>query len=230
MGQDGHAPEFRGGRVSVFCPMRIERVHIERAAMRAGAGSNVSIFQTGIGRDAVLRSLRANRGDLVVLAGACGGLAADIEVGVASRVVDEHGGAWTPTVTFAGSPGLTVVGVDRIVSTPEDKRALAASTGAAAVDMESHAFAIECTRMGVAWAIVRGVSDTPEETLPSEVLGWITPDGNTRGMRATLDMVRRPSLIPHIMGVVKRSNRVLPRVGEQVAAVVRFWREGGGSA
>ena len=223
MGEDGHASQAGHGRVSVFCPMRIERLHVEREARRRGIGPNVSILQTGIGKDAVIRSLREHRGDLVILAGACGGLAGGAEVGVVSRVVDEHGGAWTPTVTIPGL-GLTVVGVDRIVSTPEDKRALAAEAGASVVDMESHAFAAECTRLGAAWAIVRGVSDAPNETLPAELLGWITPEGNTRGVRAALHMVRRPSLVPHIMGVMRRSNRILPQVGRQVADLVRSWR------
>ncbi len=212
-------------RVVVFCPMRIERSHVERE-LRAAGMAGVCVVQTGIGKDAVVRASSRERGVLFVLAGACGGLVHGEDVPGIARVVDEHGHSWTPWA--ADQRGVTLAAVDRIVSTPEEKRALAASTGAAIVDMESHAFAAECERRGIAWTVVRGVSDTPEETLPGEVMGWITPEGQTRTGRAALDMLRRPRLIGHIVGVVRRSNRVLPLVGKRVVEVVRKWetREG----
>lgn len=202
--------------------MRIEHDRVCREIDRAGLG-RTRVVQTGIGRDAVLRSLESiRRPSLVILAGAAGGLLACEDLPPIARVVDEHGGAWTP---FAADPsGLTLIGVDSIISTPGDKRALAARTGAAIVDMECHVFAARCEEMGVAWSVVRGVSDTPEETLPQEVLGWITPSGDTRTGRAIMDMVRRPRLVGHIAGVVRRSNRVLPLVGRRVVEIIREWR------
>jgi hypothetical protein len=224
MGENGAVSSHgRSGVVAVLCPMRIERAAVERAVRHAGL-EKVRVIQTGIGREAVLAAIvRCAGGGLLVLAGACGGLVECGDVPPIAMVIDEHGERWTPFGSDAN--GVTLVGLDRIVSTPGDKRALAAATGAAVVDMESHAFAAECEKKGVAWAVVRGVSDTPEETLPAEVLGWITPEGNTRGVRAVLDMVRRPSLVPHIFGVLRRSNRVLPLVGERVVELVRAWRE-----
>lgn len=211
----------------VFCPMRIERSHVERE-LRAAGMNGVSVVQTGIGKDAIVHAAGREQGALFVLAGACGGLVRGDDVPRIARVVDEHGHSWTPWV--ADPRGVTLAAVDRIVSTPEEKRGLASSTGAAIVDMESHAFAAECERRGIAWTVVRGVSDTPEETLPGEVMGWITPKGETRSGRAVLDMVRRPSLIGHIVGVVRRSNRVLPLVGKRVVEVVRAWEMRDGAA
>ena len=217
--------ERRGSGVVVFCPMRIERLHVERVLRGAGM-AGVRVVQTGIGKDAVVRAATREQATLFVLAGACGGLAGGEDVPGIARVVDEHGQSWTPW--GADSRGVILAAVDRIVSMPGDKRALAASTGAAIVDMESHAFAAECERRGIAWTVVRGVSDTPEETLPGEVMGWITPEGETRTGRAVLDMLRRPRLIGHIVGVVRRSNRVLPLVGKRVVEVVRKWESRAG--
>jgi len=86
--------------------------------------------------------------------------------------------------------------------------------------MESHAFAAACERFGLRYAIVRGVSDTPDETLPAEALGWIRPDGSTRTARAVIDLLRHPKLIPHMVAVMRRCGRVLPKVGQRVRQLV----------
>lgn len=213
--------------IVVLCPMQIEHKAVSRELRRAGL-SRVPVVQTGIGREAILRALlreieRHGSGALYVLAGACGGLVATADVPPVARVIDERGGAWRPFGAPDDGAGVTLIGVDRIIATPADKRALADETGAAIVDMETHAFAAECERRGAAWSVVRGVSDAPEETLPPEVLGWVRPDGGTRAVRAAIDLARRPSLVPHIVGVVRRANRVLPKVGAQVAAVCTAW-------
>ena len=201
--------------------MRIEHASVTRELRDAGL-AGVRVLQTGIGKDAILRALAAElesrRPVLVILAGACGALSHVDEVPPIARVIDEHGGSWTPAL--ADSTGVSLIAVDRIVSTPADKQELAARTGAAIVDMEAHAFARFCLERGQRWTVVRGVSDTPDQTLPQEVLGWITPGGDTRSGRAAVDMLRKPWLIPHIVGVVRRSNRVLPKVGRRVAELI----------
>jgi nicotinate-nucleotide adenylyltransferase len=211
--------------IIVFCPMKIERTAVQRA-LRAAGLHHARVVQTGIGKDAIVKELRRvaaghEPGSLMILAGACGGLTQTDDVPRIAAVVDEHGGRWTPR--FADAAGVMLIAVDRIVAGPEDKRELAASSGAAIVDMETHAFAAECERRGLAWTVVRGVSDTPEETLPAEVLGWVTPSGGTHVGRAVWDMLRKPSLIPHIFGVVRRANRVLPKVGRRVVEISRQW-------
>lgn len=219
---------LEANQVTVLCPLRIERVHVRRALDAAGLG-RVLVVQTGIGKDAVVRAAgRAAPGGLVILAGACGGLVLGEDVPRIGRVVDGRGGEWVPFAAEVG--GATLIGVDEIVSTPADKAALAARTGASIVDMEAHALAPYCEGRGVAWAVVRGVSDTPEETMPHEVLGWITPEGDERRLRAAWDMVRRPSLLPHVRGAMVRAGRVLPEVGRRVVEIVRAWEARGASA
>lgn len=126
--------------------------------------------------------------------------------------------------------GVTLIGVDEIIATPMDKARLAERTGASIVDMECHAFIDACERLAreraidVYWSIVRGVSDTPDETLPAEVLNWIDADGNTRTLRAVRDLALRPRLVPHMVDVLRRSNRVLPLVGKRVAELCGAWQ------
>lgn len=229
-------------RIVVLCPMQIERRAVEKQLVAAGLGSAVQLIQAGIGKEAIVAAARAAIGGgaasgptraggrdapVMILAGACGALKPVEDVPPIARVIDEHGGEWRGGLGFVDS-GRTLIAVDRIVSTPTEKRALADDSGAAIVDMESHAFAAECERLGAAWTVVRGVSDSPEESLPAEVLGWVTPGGDTRSMRAAIDMVCKPRLIPHIARTLRRSGRVLPRVGARVVEVVRWLGRGGG--
>ncbi|MFN0010379.1 MAG: adenylyltransferase/cytidyltransferase family protein [Phycisphaerales bacterium] len=229
------SPPPAPGPVLVLCPMQIEEAAVVRAVRAAGAHTPIRVVRTGIGKDAILaalvRELAAAVGaggavggaeghapSLVILAGACGGLRPTADVPSISRIIDEHGHTWPRGIGFDPA-GVTLVAVDRIIATPQDKAALAAATGAAIVDMESHAFAAACETRGLAWSVIRGVSDTPDESLPAEVLAWITPDGRTRSLRAFLDLLRRPWLIPHIIRLLRRSNRVLPKVGEAALAL-----------
>ncbi len=207
----------------VLCPMQVERRAVEREIARASAGS-VRVIQTGIGAKAindVVKRIAPERPRLVLLAGVCGGLLHGPEVPVLSRIVDEHGRSWSGFAGAAANGGATLVGVDRIVDTPLAKARLAEASGASIVDMESHAFAAQCEELGLRWGVVRGVSDTPDEMLPAEILNWITPAGDTRTGRAVIDMLRRPTHIPHIMRFARRSGRVLPAVGKRVVEVLQ---------
>lgn len=213
----------------VLCPMHIEWTHVSRAVRCAGL-TGVRVLQTGIGKDAILRALdrelhevsKAPQPSVVILAGVAGGLSAVDDVPPISRIIDANGREWTPTHAPAHLVrGVTLIAVDEIISSPADKRALAERTGASIVDMESHAFAQRCEALGLAWSVVRGVSDTPEETLPSEVLSWVTPEGDTRTLRAIVDLARKPTLIPHMVATLRRSSRVMPKVGARVDELLR---------
>lgn len=218
----------REGDILILCPMEIERRAVALELRSAKVTAHVA--RTGIGSHAILPSVERaaaapRKPRLVILAGACGGLRPVEDVPPIARVIDEQGREWCG---LGMSPiGRTLVGVDRIVASPEDKRALADRTGAALVDMESHAFAAACERLGLAWSVVRGVSDSPEESLPPEVLNWIRPDGTTRSARALADLLLHPRLIPHVIAVLKRSRRVLPLVGKRVVEVVRTFQDRG---
>lgn len=206
--------------------MEIEQRAVARALRAAAPAVRARVVRTGIGKDRIAEHARRLAAEspppaALILAGVCGGLAHTAPLPSIARVIDEHGHAWAGGIGFApGATGaVTLVGVDRIVATPADKAALARGTGAAIVDMESHAFAALCESLGVRWSVVRGVSDTPDESLPAEVLGWIDAEGRSRAGRAVLDMARRPSLIPHMIRVLRRSSRVLPLVARRAVEI-----------
>jgi hypothetical protein len=135
---------------TLACALVVE----ERAAARAGARSR----RVGLGA-----RQRLPEGPLVSF-GLAGALVSGLEPGTlltARRVVDAEG-----TVLWEDEPlrvpgALTAVVCDagRIVDDPVERRELARSTGAAAVDTESATLAATGRLAGV----VRAISDTPEQ-------------------------------------------------------------------
>jgi hypothetical protein len=151
--------------LTLVCALAVE----ERAAAKGGARARL----VGLGARRALPS-----GPLVSF-GLAGALVSGLEPGTlltARRVVDAEG-----TVLWEDEPlrvpgALTAVVCDagRIVDDPVERRELARSTGAAAVDTESATLAATGRLAGV----VRAISDTPEQPVGKLAHG-ATRDGAT---------------------------------------------------
>jgi adenosylhomocysteine nucleosidase len=155
----------KGSPLTLVCALAVE----ERAAAKGGARTRL----VGLGAHGALPA-----GPLVSF-GLAGALVSGLEPGTlltARRVVDAEG-----TVLWEDEPlhvpgALTAVVCDagRVVDDPVERRELARSTGAAAVDMESATLAATGRLAGV----VRAISDTPEEPV-GRLAHAATPDGGT---------------------------------------------------
>jgi adenosylhomocysteine nucleosidase len=148
--------------------------------------------------------LREHPLDLVVSAGLAGALVTagigELLVGTEVRMAAELGAAGSAkrpcaagivsaAVRVAERAGLPVksgpfVTVPRILWKAADKRALAATTGAIGLDMESAALAEAAAERQVPFAIVRSVSDRVEEELPVDFNLFLKPAGWLRGLAA----------------------------------------------
>ena len=89
------------------------------------------------------------------------------------------------TGDFAGS--------DEAIIRIEDKAALRARTGAAAVDMESHVVAEWAGRHDLPFSILRVVSDPAHRALPPLAARALTPDGRIDFSRVVMGIARRPN-------------------------------------
>ena len=143
----------------------------------------------------------------LILVGLAGSLRADIATGTAywvAKVIDNDGHEWKPT--FQGRDeetsdrGLTIVSTQQAVTESAAKRTLAQRTGADLVDMESAAFAAAASQSQRPWAVVRGVSDGVEDSLPDDIEDWIDERGRTKTAAVISAIVRRPALL----GAVRR--------------------------
>lgn len=84
-----------------------------------------------------------------------------------------------------------LAGVDSPVLAPAGKRALHLSTGAAAVDMESHVAAAFADEHGLPFAAVRVVCDPAERALPAFVARALRPDGEVDFLAVVSALARR---------------------------------------
>ncbi|HET6618503.1 MAG TPA: hypothetical protein VFG64_01095, partial [Dongiaceae bacterium] len=74
----------------------------------------------------------------------------------------------------------TILGLDRMLSSPQDKAAAFARTRALAVDMESHHVARTAAERGLPFIAVRAISDQADETLPAIMATFVDEFGQTR--------------------------------------------------
>lgn len=195
--------------VLVFCPLGFER----RAFLRFG---KLPVVSTGPGADAIRRAFAerdrwpVREPRLVVLLGLAGGLRDTFKSGEAATiatVVDDDG---RPLFRSAARGATaTVVESVALVTSAEEKRALAARTKADLVDMESRAFAECATDARLPWSIVRGISDEATSALPAEFAGFIDEHGETRLSRVLASVARRPSLLGEFVTIGRHSRAAM---------------------
>ncbi len=149
------------------------------------AGFRVVHAGVGPGRaQAAAEALLAGGAGRLLVWGTAGGLETGLRPGclvIPGRVVDAAGRAygfdpaWAESVARALPPDIptstaTLVSVDAPVATRRQKEALARTSGAAAVDMETAAIAAIAEQRGVPCIAVRAIADPLELDLPGVVL------------------------------------------------------------
>ncbi len=184
-------------RAVALCPLAVEAKALRGLSV---AGVSLRVERTGMGPAAVSEAVEAlarERVDLVALFGVAGGLARTPRAPRVVRVLGrEDEEPHRPRVSLWRSgrsdwtTPVSIVSQEEVVHSVERKRALAAATGAQLVDCESWAFARACERAQLRWAVVRGVSDGPDEALPRQAVRWVRPDGATAPGRTLADLVR----------------------------------------
>ena len=105
-----------------------------------------------------------------------------------------------------------------LVATGDAKRALAARTGAVAVDMESHGVAEVAARAGLPFLIVRAVADRSDQAVPRAALGAIDAQGDIRHLALIGRLLARPWEIGALIALGRSSGRGLATL-RRVAAL-----------
>jgi adenosylhomocysteine nucleosidase len=111
----------------------------------------------------------------------------------------------------------TITGSDAIVASVPEKQSLYATTGALAVDMESHIAVRVAARHGLPFAIVRVISDAADHALPPAALVGMRPDGGIALGAVLGSLARNPRQLPALIrtgGDAGRAFAALRRVGD----------------
>lgn len=96
------------------------------------------------------------------------------------------------------------ISVPHVLCSGHEKRVLAQTTGAMAVDMESAALAVVAGEAGLPFTIVRTVSDLKDEDLPLDFNLFLRPIGWIAGVTACLS---RPTSIAGLSRLRDQSRR-----------------------
>ncbi|WP_083931627.1 hypothetical protein [Methyloferula stellata] len=180
------------------------------AEARAAYGPDIRVLSGG--GDAVqlasdLEEAVAGEAAAIISFGIAGGLAPGLKPGtclIARSVLTAEGeryyadAAWARKLSLAvgGAPIVDFAGVDTPVVGPAAKRALHVSTGAVAVDMESHIAARMASKHNLPFVAFRVVADPAERQLPHAALVGMRRDGSVAIGAVLSSIIRQPRQIP----------------------------------
>jgi len=148
------------------------------------AGRRVAVIETGVGCDAAQQAteavLKLHQPAWVISTGFAAALSEDLRRGhivMAHQVIDTHGqrfeiGLRMDQDAIDASPSLhvgTLLTVDRLIRTRDEKEHLGKEHQAIACDMETAAVARTCQQKKTRFMSVRIISDTLEDELPKEI-------------------------------------------------------------
>jgi adenosylhomocysteine nucleosidase len=149
----------------------------------------------------------------IISFGVAGGLDPSLRPGaqlVASAVVrdgtkiptDE---GWSRSLLRAhpGAVHAPIASVEEAVTDPSDKTRLFETTGAAAVDMESHIAADLAAKHSLPFAVLRVVADPATRHVPHSAMQGMRPDGRTDGLAVLRSLMRRPSEIADMIRIAR---------------------------
>ena len=126
----------------------------------------------------------------------------ETDLGWRHRLLEELGPVLGPV-----TGGL--VGSDGAVLDERRKKTLRAASGAAAVDMESHAVARVAVESAVPFLVVRAVSDTIRHGIPAWVPGTIQPDGHPGWSAVVCGVLAHPTNVPTLVRLRTTSRKAL---------------------
>lgn len=106
---------------------------------------------------------------------------------------------------LAPVPG-TLVGSEFPLLRAVDKASLRASTGAVAVDMESHAVARVAAAHGRPFLALRAIADPAARAVPAWTMGLVSEEGRVEPLKAAFEAMCRPWDIPTLILLGMESN------------------------
>jgi adenosylhomocysteine nucleosidase len=106
-----------------------------------------------------------------------------------------------------------LAGSATVVATLADKQALLETTGAVAVDMESHEVAAAAAAAGIPFLVIRAIADPSDRVVPQAALEALRPDGRVRVLATLGGVIRQPGQLIALL-----------RLGRETAAALAALR------
>jgi adenosylhomocysteine nucleosidase len=193
----------------------------------SAAHEEISVLVTGMGatnaRNAARAALSKRRPAQVITAGFAGGLVPELTFGTVVFTTDE-GTELELRLQGAGARRARFHCAAGVVTTAQEKRFLHASTGAEAVEMESHYIHSLCQDQGIPAATVRVILDTAGEDLALDFNQLMTPDQKIDSGKLAMLLLRSPAKIAALLRLRKQSTAAARRLGSVLVAVLQLGR------
>ena len=178
-----------------------------------------SAIVTGIGTAlagaATARLLDAIDVEWVVVVGITGAI--DDVTPIGSLVLPEQvvnaadGSMYRPTPLHGGTAHGTMWTTDELV-TDQATHADLRSRGVVSLDMETAAIAQVCDERGIAWSVVRAISDRAADgSVDAEIAGLTRADGTANLGAVARYLVRHRDAVPRLMRLARGSNLAATR-------------------
>jgi adenosylhomocysteine nucleosidase len=201
-------------------PMELRPLRRRLRLRKSGAGyvgkvgdRAVTAIVTGIGTalagSATARLLDAVDVEWVVVVGITGAID-DTPIGalvLPEQVVNgADGSVYRPTPLRVGNAHGTMWTTDELL-TDRDTHAELRSRGVVALDMETAAIAKVCVQRGVAWSVVRAISDRAGDgSVDAEIAGLTHSDGTANRAAVGRYLVRHRNALPRLVRLARGSN------------------------
>ena len=190
-----------------------------RPAVGAIGNLHITLHLIGIGAVGLKGIELDPSPDCVIMAGVAGALDPRLRVGEVviagdGRISGKHGHRAAIHTTAA------------MVSTARAKAELFASTGAAAVDMETGIVEQWAREQGIAFVAVRAISDAARQEIDPRVLTLVDQWGRPRLAAVAGSLLRRPWLVPPLIRLGRDSALAAQKLGMAVREILRELSEG----
>jgi len=196
----------------VLVALQLEAAKLREAAERAGA----ELMVIGPRARRLPDNLASDRPPGIIVAGIAGGLDPSLVCG--DVIVDEL--STFDTSHLALRVG-TILTVEEVVSTCDQKRRAFESTSAHIVDMENAIVRQRCEDCGIPFVGIRAVSDTAFESLDAMLFDLVDEEGDPRIGAAINALVRRPTFMMDVLRARAGANAALDRLARVLPYLIK---------
>jgi adenosylhomocysteine nucleosidase len=186
--------------------------------------ATVSGIGTALARDATAHLLDAVDVDWVIVVGIAGAIGNQIPIGtlVYPHVVVDgaDGSAHHPTPLPVGTPYGKLWTTDELLL-DQAQHADLRLDGVLAIDMETAAVAKVCADRGVAWSVVRAISDRASDgTVDAAIFGLIRADGRPNWLAVGRYLLTHPDGLPRLLRLNRASRLAAERAADAAITAV----------
>lgn len=223
--------------IAIICGLKSEAAIIGRALASLDAGARAGVWVSGANaqraKEMARLAIAEDKAACVMSIGVSGALAPDLAPGdllIGSSVRTTAGEEFACDRALAAKlfgrntppahSQAVLLGSDVIVANAAEKERLLLSTGAIAVDMESHGAARAAVGAGVPFLAIRAIADPAHRALPKSALGAVAPDGSTRVFATLLKCAKAPGEFPALLQLGSDSNKALKTLGRDLGGLL----------